>query len=67
MQRFNFTAQKTAASNNCVDIAPNCSENRNLCHLPVYTEIMKEKCKKTCSFCKDNATNQTACTDFMIR
>lgn len=59
--------QKTAASDNCADSFPECHKNRNLCNVPEYTKMMKEKCKKTCNFCKDNTTNVTACTDLMIR
>lgn len=67
IKKFIVVVHQTAVSNNCADTAINCNENQNLCHMPQYVNIMKEKCKKTCNFCDDNTTNKIPCADFILR
>ncbi|VDD90255.1 unnamed protein product [Enterobius vermicularis] len=62
----NHKIHEAAASNNCADSAPECHGIRNLCHVPEFAGVMKEKCKRTCNFCEVDTTHKTACKDSMM-
>lgn len=65
--KFPALVHEAAASNNCADSAPECHGIRNLCHVPEFAGVMKEKCKRTCNFCEVDTTHKTACKDSMMR
>ncbi|KAL3105359.1 hypothetical protein niasHT_026092 [Heterodera trifolii] len=36
----------------CVDLMKNCRRNKRFCHHPVYKEMMRKNCARTCGYCK---------------
>uniref|UniRef100_A0A0K0EJ90 ShKT domain-containing protein n=1 Tax=Strongyloides stercoralis TaxID=6248 RepID=A0A0K0EJ90_STRER len=52
VNNFCYPTQSTTPPNTCVDYASNCSELQQYCNNPVYYDVMKEQCAKTCHFCQ---------------